>query len=344
MAQRHRDFAWGTTSIGGPEQWDTALKTLVPIMLASNQPMFVVWGPSRTLLYNDAYAQILGGKHPGALGRDFLDVWHEIREDLLPLVEGAYAGKPHQMDDIELWMERNGYREETHFSFFYAPVRAETGEVAGFFCACNEITAQIVAERQLAESESRHRGVLENMEEGFTLFDRDFNIIEVNDAAMAMVGFTRNEIVGRNHWERFPGTQESVLGQMYRQVLADGRGRLLEHKYTYPDGREQWFEVRAFTTAEGLAALFRDVTERKQLQFAAAEAVERVQLALDAGAIVGTWVWDIQDDRVVGDHRFAMSFGLDPSALAQGVPIEYAFSAIPPDEPHKVQGLVAACL
>ncbi|HYF20834.1 MAG TPA: PAS domain-containing protein, partial [Ramlibacter sp.] len=114
----------------------------------------------RTLVYNDAYAEILANKHPAAVGRDFLDVWEEIRADLQPIVDAAYRGEPVQMDDIELWMERRGYREETHFSFFYAPVRADSGAIGGFFCACNEITAQILAERRLAESEARHRGVL----------------------------------------------------------------------------------------------------------------------------------------------------------------------------------------
>ena len=46
-------------------------------------------------------------------------------------------------------MQRKGFPEETHFSFFYSPVRDEAGEVAGFFCACNETTAQVLAERRL---------------------------------------------------------------------------------------------------------------------------------------------------------------------------------------------------
>lgn len=265
MAQRHRDFPWEATPLGTPQAWDPALKTLVQVMLASSQPMFVVWGGSKTLLYNDPYAEILGNKHPDALGRDFLEVWHEIRADLVPIVAAAYDGEPVRMDDIQLWMERRGYREETHFSFSYSPVRAESGEIGGFFCACNEITAQILAERRLAESEARHRGVLENMDEGFVLFDRDFVILEVNKAAERLVGLEREDLIGHNHWERFPGSFDSSVGRMYLQVLAEQRPHFLEHLYRFPDGRECWFELRAFPVGDGLAALFRDITARKRM-------------------------------------------------------------------------------
>lgn len=70
----------------------TAAKTLVGVLLTANQPMFIAWGPRRTLLYNDGYAEILAGKHPSALGRDFLEVWSEIRADLVPIVDQAYTG------------------------------------------------------------------------------------------------------------------------------------------------------------------------------------------------------------------------------------------------------------
>jgi PAS domain-containing protein len=79
--------------------------------------MFITWGPDRTLLYNDAYAEILAAKHPAAVGRDFLEVWHEIRDDLLPIVDQAYRGELVHMDSIELLMLRRGYPEQTHFSF-----------------------------------------------------------------------------------------------------------------------------------------------------------------------------------------------------------------------------------
>ena len=340
MSRQHRAFPWADSPVGRPEDWDTSLKTLVPIMLASSQPMFVVWGPSRTLLYNDAYADILGNKHPDALGRDFLEVWHEIRGELEPMVAAAYRGEPWQMDHIELWMERRGFREEAHFSFFYAPVRAESGEVGGFFCACNEITAQILAERRLAESESRHRGVLANMDEGFVLLNRNFTILAVNAAATRMTGLGREQLIGRNHWACFPGTEDAPVGRMYRRVMAEQRADVLEHMYRYPDGREQWLEVRAFPVSEGMSAVFRDVTGRKRLEQRAAASVERVQLALDAGAIVGTWVWDIPSNTVVADERFAISFGLDPAQVAAGVPLEAVFDAVHPDDFERVKDVV----
>ncbi|HEY4556112.1 MAG TPA: PAS domain-containing protein [Lysobacter sp.] len=344
MDDRHRNFPWAASPIGAPAQWDTALRTLVPIMLASNQPMFLVWGASRTLLYNDPYARILGKKHPDALGRDFLEVWAEIRADLEPIVTAAYQGAPVQMDDIELWLERHGYREEAHFSFFYAPVRVHSGEVGGFVCACNEITAQIMAERRLAASEARYRGVLQNMDEGFTLFDADFTILEVNDAALAMVGLAREQLVGANHWAQFPGTEAGPVGELYRQTLSDRQPRILEHAYRYPDGREQWFEVRAFPAEHGLAVLFRDISARKRLQAEADAAMERVQLALDAGAIVGTWMWDVPNDRVYADERFATSFGLDPAAVAAGMPIGHAFGSINPEDQPRVRAAVDIAL
>ena len=82
------------------------------------------------------------------MGCEFLEVCSGHRADLVPIVQKAYAGEPVHMDDIELWMERKGYREETHFAFSYTPVRDESGTVAGFFCPCVEITQQVLAERR----------------------------------------------------------------------------------------------------------------------------------------------------------------------------------------------------
>ncbi|AGN79068.1 MULTISPECIES: PAS domain-containing sensor histidine kinase [Pseudomonas] len=65
-------------------------------------------------------------------------------------------------------------------------------------------------------------------------------------------------------------------------------------------------------------------------------ALERLQLALDAGAIIGTWVWDIRPNQVTADERFSRSFGLPADKCMAGIPIEEAFASIHPDDRDRV--------
>jgi PAS domain-containing protein len=207
VGEATRAFEWSTSPIGPADQWPQSLKTLVSVMLGADQPMFVVWGPSRTLLYNQPYSQILATKHPAALGRDFLDVWSELRQDLIPIVHQAYDGEPVHMDDIELTMHRNGYPEETHFAFSYTPIRDEQEKVAGFFCACSEITQQVLAQRQqIAERERLNRmfqqapgfrAMLEGPEHRFVL---------ANPAYMQVV--QHREVLGKTVAEALPEAVE----------------------------------------------------------------------------------------------------------------------------------------
>jgi PAS domain S-box-containing protein len=57
-------------------------------------------------------------------------------------------------------------------------------------------------------------------------------------------------------------------------------------------------------------------------------ASERLQLALDAGAIVGTWIWDVPADEVTGDERFARSFNLSPESCRAGIPFARCLASI----------------
>ena len=74
MGSAIRAFNWAATPLGPPEAWPQTLKTCLRILLASRQPMWVWWGPELINFYNDAYLPIMGGKHPGALGRPAREV------------------------------------------------------------------------------------------------------------------------------------------------------------------------------------------------------------------------------------------------------------------------------
>src|SRR4029453_7569777 len=159
-----RAYDWSKSPLGAPESWPQSMRTGVGLLLQSRFPMFVAWGEELGFLYNDPYAEILGAKHPRALGRRFYDIWSEIWPDISPLIDAARAGHATYREDLPLVMNRRGYDEQTWFTFSYSPVRDESGKVAGMFCAVSETTQKVLVERALRESEVRLRDLNENLE------------------------------------------------------------------------------------------------------------------------------------------------------------------------------------
>lgn len=115
MGNRIRAFDWRATPLGPPSECPQALKTLVSLMLASKQPMFLGWGPERTWFYNDAFTPILGRKHSYALGRPSMEVWAEEREILEPMFARVFAGERFPSRTSRSVSIARGRAEEAHF-------------------------------------------------------------------------------------------------------------------------------------------------------------------------------------------------------------------------------------
>lgn len=145
-----RAHDWAATPLGPAADWPRSLKTVVRIMLTSRQPIWIGWGPQLVKLYNDPYLSIIGGKHPGALGRPVSIVWREIWGDIAPLLDSAMSGDGTFVESQLLIMERNGYPEETYYTFSYSPIPGDDGVTAGIICANSDETQRVIGERQMA--------------------------------------------------------------------------------------------------------------------------------------------------------------------------------------------------
>ncbi len=145
-----RAYDWSSTAIGAPENWPQGLKTAIRIMLTSRQPIWIGWGDELLFFYNDPYKSIVGGKHPVALGQPTAVVWHEIWDEIEPLLDAALTGDEGIFVEQKLLiMERNGFPEETYYTFSYSPVPTDDGTPGGMICANSDDTSRVIGERQL---------------------------------------------------------------------------------------------------------------------------------------------------------------------------------------------------
>ncbi|HLH26798.1 MAG TPA: hypothetical protein VK066_30095 [Chloroflexota bacterium] len=125
------------------------LRTAVSICLASNFPINIIWGPGRVQIYNDGYWPICGDKHPHSMGQDYKECWFSAWDAVGKPFENASAGQTDFLVNQRMFLDRNGYLEETFFTFSLSPIRDESGGVGGLFHPVTEMTQQTLAERRL---------------------------------------------------------------------------------------------------------------------------------------------------------------------------------------------------
>ncbi|MGY1697778.1 ATP-binding protein [Geodermatophilus sp. SYSU D00814] len=143
------DLDWSATPVGPVDTWPASLRYAIRTVLVSRFPMILTWGPEYTQFYNDAYATLIGAKHPAALGEDLRITLAEGWAALQEPVERAMATREASwIPQLLLLLERAGYREETYFTVSHAPAFGDDGEVAGMHGVCTEVTGQVVAERR----------------------------------------------------------------------------------------------------------------------------------------------------------------------------------------------------
>ncbi|HEY0491448.1 MAG TPA: PAS domain-containing protein [Telluria sp.] len=217
-----RAHDWSASALGMPSEWPRSLSAVVGLILNTEFPMFIAWGPQLTFLYNDAYAEVMGAKHPGALAQPFEQVWSEIWGAISPIVAQAMAGTSTYHRNLPLTVVRKGFPEQTWFTFSYAPMRDADGRVAGVYCACTETTEQVLAERH-REQELQRLHDLFYQAPGIIAVLRDpGHVFEIaNNAYMRLIG-DRGDIIGKPVREALPELEGQVFFDLLDRVYATG--------------------------------------------------------------------------------------------------------------------------
>jgi signal transduction histidine kinase len=116
--------------------------------MASSFPINVIWGPGYVQIWNEGYAGVCGEKHPGDLGSDYRECWASAWPAIGQAFEAACTGETAFLENQPMFLDRNGYLEETSFTFSLSPIRDETGHVVGLFHPVTETTPRMLSERR----------------------------------------------------------------------------------------------------------------------------------------------------------------------------------------------------
>jgi len=315
MRGRIAVFDWAATPLGVRGAWPASLKLVVDLMLASGFPMAVRWGPDFITLYNDAYAPVLGERHPRALGRPACEVWPELWHDLGPLTESILRGeRPGFFAEDHPWLiQRYGVPEEAYFTISYSPIADASAPagVGGVLVTVFETTVRVRKEEVLRhltdrlESEvaqrTRERDRIWQVSQdllGVSTFEG--YLLSVNPAWTALLGWSEAELTAM-HISKLRHPDDSAAVEACRAQLAGGRQTArLETRLRHRDGSWCWIDWTMTVDDKLIYIAGRHLTQEKEAREAlrASEQQFRSLVAgvtdyaifmLDPNGIVASW-------------------------------------------------------
>lgn len=287
------DFDWGSTPLGPIPLWPESLKGAVRVMMAASTPMVMLIGPDGILVYNDAYAEFAGARHPAIMGQAAVDAWPEIADFNRHKIELGLRGQSLILRNHELALNRRGQVETGWMDLHYSPLLNDDGTPLGSLCMVYETTDRVMAETALARSEERLSLALN----GSSLVGTwDWNLITDTitaddkfaqmfglDPLRAGLGLSSRDFLGPVHPDDVAGILADLREAIHKGTLLRREFRLLDAEggihWVIGSGRPRLDENAKAYRFPGVLI---DVTEQHQIADALAESEQRFRTLADS--------------------------------------------------------------
>ena len=196
MKERINRFDWAVTPLGPPETWSPTLKITLDIVLGARSPMAVYWGPDLLLLYNDAWREVIGDRHPGVLGLPARQALGSAWTSLRPLFERVQSGEGSAETQGEICLNTLPDGDGMRLDYTLNPIPSGEDAVNGILCIATEAAARVRAERVLGEVEREYSELVQRAPAAIYEIDfRHNRFTSVNDVMCRMLGYSRDELL-----------------------------------------------------------------------------------------------------------------------------------------------------
>ena len=261
---------------------------LAPALIA------VLTGPTHVVEFaNAAFQQVMGRTGESLLGQQVGVVFPELAEQGVTDRLGAVlrTGQPFATADLPLRLHRagEGGAGAVYLNTVYQPLRDATGTITGILLHAVDVTQEVRARQRGEDLAARlrrqlalTRALTASLGEGVYALDHEGRLLVMNPAAEAMLGWTEDELRGRNihqaiHYQRADGTPLAEAECPLLSVMASGETvRQEDDVFTRKDGA---LLPVAYTSSPmilegevvGAVLTFRDVSARRAMEQAREE-------------------------------------------------------------------------
>ncbi len=252
----------------------------IPAGIAFMDRQFVVHGFNR--IFGETAANYVRGLDPDKImGRCFFDSFPSLNpqvEDWFNKVLDSGVAETHY--DFRLLIPGEPQYQVTYWNASVVPVKGSESKPEGILLLIQDVTERNKTEIALSGSEERYRSLIEQASEGIFLADADGFYTDVNTAACEMLGFSRDELLGKNLIEIVPPDEDEQRPLEFN-ALRSNRVCRMNSYLKRKDGTLIPVEISAKMIGDDkFLAIVRDMTEQKRYEDAILSSLREKEILL----------------------------------------------------------------
>jgi PAS domain S-box-containing protein len=249
LSEMTGDLAFGIISIRTTiehKQADEKIESLAKFPEENPNPIFRI-AYDGVLLFANRSAEFLINEWRLSVGTKVPEFLETI------LKEGIERGS---------WLELEKTAGKRTYLFYIAPI---IGQNYVNLYGIN-ITERKLVEKALQDSEERFREFADSITDVFFAMDKDLRYTYWNSASEELTGIPVQDAIGKSIFQIFPDAPETRRAvEIYQDVLKTEQPRSFENDYNL-GGKRFYFDIRVYPTADGIAVITTDITERKRAE------------------------------------------------------------------------------
>lgn len=233
-----------------------------------------------------------------------------------------------------------------HWRVKLAPLRGEDGRIEAILSISTDISGEAAAREAAARSERSFRTLIDSVPQIVWSTDADGAVDFFNARWTERTGMSVEDSLGAGWLAALHPDDAPKVAAIWSDCVRERKSYQVEYRLRDRAGGYRAFLAQGVPILDASGRIERwlgaltDIDDLRAAQAALAAARTRLELALSASQIVGTFVWDNGVERLYPDRRFCEIFGMSPPEGEEGMPGDvFAARVHPDDRERRIAGL-----